>query len=118
MSTGSWSTRPITDPEIVNAITGRATEAHFLITDLPTTRHSLHATIAEEDDESKRLSATLTAAPNTIGSILIELTSDESLLDRRGGAGRAGDEHRRRPALSGTSTTVTPTRSSRSRTLT
>jgi hypothetical protein len=71
---------PITDPEIVNAITGRATEAHFLINDLPTTV-TLSTDIAEEGDESELLSATLTATPNTIGSILIELTSDESLLD-------------------------------------
>ena len=71
---------PITDPEIVNAITGRATEAHFLITDLPTTI-TLSTDIAEEGEESELLSATMTATPNAIGSILIELTSDESLLD-------------------------------------
>lgn len=71
---------PITDPEIVNAITGRATEAHFLINDLPTDI-TLTTDFAEEGDDSELLSATLTATPNTIGSILIELTSDESLLD-------------------------------------
>ncbi len=66
--------------ELVTAITGRATQAHFLITDLPTDI-SLSTDIAEEGDESELLSATLTATPNPIGSILIELTSDESLLD-------------------------------------
>ena len=70
----------VTDPEIVNAISGRATEGHFLVTGLPTDI-TLSTDIAEEGDDSELLSATLTATPQAVGSVLVELSSDESLLD-------------------------------------
>lgn len=66
--------------EVLNAIVGRATQAHVRIDDLPTDV-DLTTTIAAEDDESELLKATLTATQGTVGEVLVELTSDESLLD-------------------------------------
>ena len=91
---------PITDPEIVNAITGRATEAHFLITDLPT---------------DITLSTRLRRGGGRVGAAQRDADRhpehdrlDPDRADQRreparcrSGAGRAGDEHRRRPPLLG-----------------
>ena len=65
--------------QVLNAIAGRATEAHALITGLPTTI-TLTTDFAEEGDESELTSATFDASPGTIGSVLVELSSHESLL--------------------------------------
>lgn len=70
---------PITGQRVANAIAGRATEAHALVTGLPTTI-TLTTAFAEEGDATEAASATLTATPEPIGSIYVELTSDESLL--------------------------------------